>query len=43
MKYQCFWFTSEFLDSSQKFSPSTRGGPEISKQNKTNITNMLSW
>ena len=43
MKYQYLWFTSTFLDASQKFSPSRRGKPEISSQNKTNITNMLGW
>ena len=43
MKYQYFWFTSAFLDASQKFSPSIRGKPEILTQNKTNITNMLGW
>ena len=29
MKYQCFWFTSAFLDASQKFSHSVGGKPEI--------------
>ena len=43
MKYQYFWFTSAFLDVSEKFSPSIRGKPEISTQNKTNITNLLGW
>ena len=39
-KYQSFWFSSAFLDASQKFSPFIRGKPEISTQNETNITNM---
>ena len=41
MKYQYFWFTSAFFDASHKFLPSVRGKPEMSTQNKTNITNML--
>ena len=40
MKYQSFWFSSAFLDASQKCSPFIRGKPAISTQNKTNITNM---
>ena len=43
MKYQYFWFTSAFLDASQKFSTSIRGKPEISTLNKKNITNVLGW
>ena len=43
MIYQYFWFTSDFLDTSQKFSPSIRGKQEILTQDKTNITNMLGW
>ena len=43
MKYQSFWLTSVLLYPSQKFSPFVRGKPEISTQNKTNITTMLGW
>ena len=43
MKYQYFWFTSAFLDASQKFLPSIRGKSEISTQNKININNVLGW
>ena len=43
MIYLYFWSTSAFLDASQKLSPSIRGKPEISTQNKTNIINMLGW
>ena len=42
-KYQYFWFTSVFLELSQKFSPSVRSKPEILTNIKTNITNMLGW
>ena len=40
MKYQYFWFTSAFPETSQKFSP-LKGKLEIPTQNKTNITNVL--
>ena len=43
MQYQYFWFSSAFPDASKKFSPSIRGKPESSTQNKSNIANMLGW
>ena len=39
MIYQYFWFTSAFIDVSQKFSPTKKSKLEILTQNKTYITN----